>query len=155
MPLTIAQELDQANAEVARLTGELAASMDLLAKAEQSIKTANDSATQAIADLDAANKAHAEAITAADAKLAAEAEAHAKTKADLDEATKKLADPAYALAGAGKQEAIKEGEGQAVYVQPKTREQLEAEYARIDGSTIEGARVRAEFREKYKKELGL
>lgn len=152
--MTIAQELEQAQAEL------------IAAKTEADNKAKElETAKATIADLEA--KLTAEK-TASDAKalklqasvdaltgnLKSEADAHGLTKAELAEANKRLSDPGYKTASSkGDDASVPEG-GQAVN-QTATRESLEAEYSKIPGDTIDGAKKRAEFREKHKAALGL
>lgn len=152
---TLAQELLDAQAQIATMTGVL-----------QTVTAERDTFKANVDDLNAKLKAeqdgraadavaHKAALDDVNGKLTAEAAAHVETKNALMEANKKLADPAYQIAGTkGSEKPAPEG-GQPPASQPLTKEQLEAEYRKIDGSTVDGARARADFRAKYKKELGL
>jgi len=155
MPKTIAQELEDATARIATFEADCKAKDDLIAKLTADLTAATEAQDKLTADLTAATEGVRAATEAHTVALKAETDAHAATKLALDEATKKLADPAYQIAGAkGSDKPAPEG-GQAKVEEVMTREQAEAAYSRMDGSTIEGARARAEFRMKHKDILGL
>ncbi len=159
---TLAKDLVEANGQIeilkaslATLTQERDTAKASVAELSDSLKAEQDAHTATKATLDVEVKAHAEVK----AKLDAEIKVHGETKESLAEANRKLADPGYLMASvSGSKTAVAEGgiaETQAALEGTRTRAQLEAEYAKIDGSTIEGARARAEFREKHKDVLGL
>ena len=155
MPNTIAQDLAAAQERIVALEAGAVDFAAALAKAQADAKALTDLNAKLTADAEAATLAHKTALDEVAGKLTAEVTAHAATATELAEARKKLADPAYQLATGGDKAGVPEGGGAAKVDEPKTREQLEAEYARIPGNTMEGARARAEFRSKHKDELGL
>lgn len=154
MSTTLAQSLIEAQEQLATA----AAAMACVCEERDALKVALESSAAELKDARAGRIADAAAHKAAQedavGKLTAEQAAHAETQKALAEARTKLADPAYQMAGPGSKTPVPEG-GQLPDNPPKTREQLEADYRAIDGSTIEGARARAAFREKHKDQLGL
>jgi hypothetical protein len=145
---TLAQDLLDAQSQIETLKASLAT----VNGERDALKVTVDELSAKLTAEQTGRAADAEGHKAA---LDAETAAHTATKNALAEATQKLADPAYQMAGTtGSQTPVPEG-GQPADAPPANKAQLEAEYRKIDGSTIEGARARAEFREKYKVELGL
>lgn len=153
MPKTIAQELDEARAQVAAITEAAASDAKASAEAMAKVVAEGQAMSVALADvtakLDAETKAH-EATKATVETMKATLEA---TQTALDEANKKLADPAYRMATSGSDTAV--ADGAPASAPALTRKQAEAEYASIPGNTLEGARARAEYRKQHKDILGL
>ena len=150
--MTIIQELEQAKTELAAKAASLAtAEADIKAGAEL-IAQADKARLEIKASMDAMTSAHAEALKVETAKFDVEKAAHVATKAELEAAKKTLANPAFGAALAkGDKVSVPEGgsESQAS-AEVMTYAQAQAAYAKI-----EGAKEKAEFRAKYKKELGL
>lgn len=132
----LADALEVAKAEIAEKDKALAAATALLEQAmteAESVKQSQDAAL---------------------AELAAEKAAHEATAAELKTAKEVLANPAHNDAKAqGEAKATAEG-GVPVTEEVVSREQAIAAYNALpDG--MEGAKMRAEFRAKYKDILGL
>ena len=157
--MTIAEEL------VTALNGnkELAAQLEA-AKADTAaaIAAGTESVNAVAKERDAALEAGKALTVEIDTLKAAQDKATADltaVRAELDVATGELAkakgalrDPAMAAAALTESEAVPAG---AEGGQSKSRAQLEAEYAAIDGASREGAQARADFRAKHKVALGL
>lgn len=150
---TIAQDLEAAQKKIEDISSLLAAS-----------EAGRDTAMAKVAELSdlsaKATEAHAAEVVNLNAKISDEVSAHAKTSESLKDVTgrlenaeRTLADPSFrAAATKGDDNGVPDG-GQAK--ETASRDQLEAEYAKIPSGTVAGAQARAEFRAKYKVELGL
>jgi chromosome segregation ATPase len=149
---TVIQELGEANRQLAANAETLAA----LTVERDALKA---SAADMVAKADAARVASekqiaeiTEKLTASESALIAERKGHEETRAALDVAQKKLANPAFVDASVkGEQKAIVAG-GEASSVVPMTFEQAHKAYNAIPPTD---AKARAAFREAHANELKL
>lgn len=133
MPKTIAEELIEAQGKIAALEGEGVKTLALITEKDKAIVDLQASVKTLTDEKSGLVSAHEVALSEVTGKLTAETAAHAETVKSLDEAKKKLADPAYKMASApGDGKAIEEGGAVADKVE-LTQAQALAEYRKLDG----------------------
>ena len=142
---TPVQQLETALAQIETMKTEHASAL-------AAVTTERDTLKVALAAEQTKTAESAEAMKGAQAALTAKQTELDATKADLDKARAALANPAFAAAaavGSDPKAVVPEG-GAASGKAEKTQAEWLAEYEKI-----EDAKLRAEFREKHAKELGI
>lgn len=148
--MTIVEQLSAAQERIAELEASVKVSGEQTVAAEAKINAANEASVKAAADLKSATEKHAADLAEHAKVLEAEQLAHKADAAELAKAKLALANPAFADAAIVGSKAPVAAGGTPATDQPKTQEQAQAEYRKI-----EDAKERADYRRENWQVLGI